>query len=163
MGSSIPLRLRGAGLWVVEDHLLVSRAVGHGRWGVVGGGLEPGESAYQACQREFREEVGVDVRCERLAMVGDIVIRPDERLEQDVCFYFVVVAAGEDAVRAGVASQEPGLEIEWIPLRELERAPLVPPSLDVLIPRALASADTLYVTYDCRQDQDEREGTYVWP
>jgi ADP-ribose pyrophosphatase YjhB (NUDIX family) len=166
MGASIPRRVRAAGLWVLEEHLLVSRAIGHQRWAVVGGGLEPGESAYQACEREFREEVGVEVRCERLAMVGDIIIRPDLRpdqaLEQDVSFYFIVSSA-RDTSLASVSSQEPGLEVGWIPLAELSHTPLVPHVLDVLIPRALAGQAALYFSYDCRTDPDEHEGTEIWP
>jgi 8-oxo-dGTP diphosphatase len=162
MRASIPRRLRGAGLLVVDDHILVSRSVGHDRWGLVGGGAEPGESMYQACEREFREELGIDVRCDRLAIVGDIIIRPSDRLEQDICFYFIVTAV-RDVGMAAFASEEPGLEAAWIPLAELGRVALVPPTLNVLIPRALASDAALYVTYDCRRDPDERGGTQIWP
>ncbi len=163
MDLSIPRRLRGAGLWVVDDHILMSSTEGHDRWGVVGGGVEPGESAYEACEREFREELGVAVRCERLAVVGDIIIRPDDRLEQDVCFYFEVTAARHVDGIPLVASQEPGLEVAWLPLTELGRFDLVPPSLDAVIPRALASDSAIYVTYDCRTNPDERSGTRIWP
>jgi 8-oxo-dGTP pyrophosphatase MutT (NUDIX family) len=58
MRPSIPRRLRGAGLWGVDGHILKSSTLGHDRWAVVGGGVEPGEAAYQACEREFREELG---------------------------------------------------------------------------------------------------------
>ena len=163
MRPSIPRRLRGAGLWVIDDHILMESTLGHDRWGVVGGGVEPGESTYQACEREFREELGVDVRCERLAIVGDIIIRPKDRLEQDVCFYFVVTSVRDASGIPAVASQEPGLEFAWIPLTELGQVALVPPSLDTLVPRALASDAALYATYDCRVNPDERDGTHIWP
>jgi len=162
MGPSIPLRMRGAGFLVVEDHLLVSRAEGDPRWGVIGGGLEPGESAYQACEREFREEVALDVRCNHLAIVGDIIIRPQDRLVQDVCFYFVVTAIQQVTSMAAVVSQESGVEVAWLPLTGLGLAPLVPASLGNLIPRALASGGTIYAAYDCRSHPDERAGTYTW-
>ena len=162
MSPSIPRRLRGAGLWVIDDHILMSSTVGHHRWAVVGGGVEPGESAYEACEREFREELGVEVRCERLAIVGDIIIRPQDRLEQDVCFYFVV-AARDTTSSPTPASREPELEVAWIPLTQLGRFALLPPSLEFILPRALSSDAALYVTYDCRRDPDERSGTHIWP
>jgi 8-oxo-dGTP pyrophosphatase MutT (NUDIX family) len=162
MTASIPRRLRGAGLWVIDEHILMTSTLGHDRWAVVGGGVEPGESAYQACVREFREEVGIDVHCERLAILGDIIIRPNDRIEQDVCFYFIVTAVPNVSGIPTVSSQEPGLEFAWIPLAELGRVDLVPPSLDSLIPRAVASDAPLYVTYDCRTDPDERGGTRIW-
>jgi len=163
VGPDIPRRLRSAGLWALEDHVLVSRAVGDPRWALVGGGLEPGESASEACQREFREEVGIDVRCERLAIVGDIIIRPNGRLAHDVCLYFIVTAVREVRARTSVASRETGLEVGWISLSQLGDAPLVPASLNDLIPRALASEKALYATYDCRLNPDERAGTSIWP
>ena len=107
MTSGIPRRLRGAGLWVIDDHILMESTLGHDRWGIVGGGVESGESADQACEREFREEVGVEVRCERLAIVADIMIRPEDRLEQDICFYFIVTARRDASGLPAVASQEP--------------------------------------------------------
>src|SRR5262245_10091662 len=111
MGPEIRRRMRGAGLFVVEDHLLVSRAEGDRHWAVIGGGVEPGEAAYRACEREFREEVGLEVRCQRPALVGDIIIRSNDRLEQDVCIYFVVTAPQQASDMAAVASQESGLEV----------------------------------------------------
>ena len=162
MTSSIPRRLRGAGLWVMDDCILMSSTVGQERWALVGGGVEPGESAHQACEREFREELGVEVRCERLAIVGDIIIRPQGWLEQDVCFYFMVTASHHIGGAATVASRETGLDVAWIPLSELGLYALLPPSLDTLIPQALSSDGALYVTYDCRTDPDERRGTHVW-
>jgi len=162
MNSRIPRRLRGAGLWVIDDHVLMSSTVGHHRWALVGGGVESGESAYQACEREFREELGVEVHCERLAIVGDIIIRPQGKLEQDVCFYFIVTASDHVGGTATVDSRETGLDVAWIPITELGRYALLPPSLDSLIPQALTSDAALYVTYDCRRDPDERGGTRVW-
>ena len=62
-----------------------------------------------------------------------------------------------------VASQESGLEFAWKPIAELGQVALLPPSLDILIPRALSSDGALYVTYDCRTNSDERRATYLWP
>lgn len=161
MSSRIPRRLRGAGLWVIDDHILMSSTAGHDRWALIGGGVESGESAYEACEREFREELGVDARCERLAIVGDIIIRPNDRLEHDVCFYFMV-SAPHDVGMSTVASREAGLEVAWIPLTDLGRFALLPPSMDTVIPTALSRDAVLYVTYDCRRNPDERRGTRIW-
>jgi ADP-ribose pyrophosphatase YjhB (NUDIX family) len=163
VAQGIPLRLRGAGLWVVDGHILMESTRGHDLWGVVGGGVEAGESADQACEREFREEVGVDVRCQRLAIVADIVIGLGDTLHREFCFYFAVAPVRDVIGIPRIASQELGLEFAWIPLAELGRVALVPPTLDVLIPRALVGDTALYVTYDRRVHEDERQGTRIWP
>ena len=76
---------------------------------------------------------------------------------------FIVTAAREESRRPVVVSHELGLEFAWVPLTELGRVTLVPPTLDILIRRALAGDLALYVTYDCRRDPDEQAGTHIWP
>lgn len=48
--------------------LLLARHVYDGRWGTVGGGIEPGESPGEAAAREFEEEVGM--RVGELELIG---------------------------------------------------------------------------------------------
>jgi 8-oxo-dGTP diphosphatase len=44
-----------------ESVLLVRQTYGDRRWGLPGGGVEPGETIVDALARECREEIGVDV------------------------------------------------------------------------------------------------------
>jgi 8-oxo-dGTP pyrophosphatase MutT (NUDIX family) len=148
---------------VVDGHILMESMLGHDRWGVVGGGVEAGEAADLACEREFREEIGLDVRCERLAIVADMVLASGDTFQREFCFYFVVTPTRDVDGIPHIASQEPGLEFAWIPLADLGTVALVPHTLDVQIPRALAADTALYVTYDCRVHEDERQATRIWP
>jgi 8-oxo-dGTP pyrophosphatase MutT (NUDIX family) len=168
MESAVPRRLRGAGIWIVDDHILMESTKGHDRWGLVGGGVDGGESVSQACEREFLEEIAVAVRCERLAVVTDLFITPaGAELQQDLCFAFIVspvVPIDRTASRLPkVVSQEPEIEFRWVPLDGLSTLELLPRSLDVLVRLALARSGPVYATYDCRVDGDERTGTRIWP
>lgn len=44
-----------------ERVLLVKRTYGDKRWGLPGGGVEPGETIHEAIIRECKEELGIDV------------------------------------------------------------------------------------------------------
>ena len=45
-----------------ESVLLLRQSYGDRRWGLPGGGVEPGETIVDALERECREELGVDVQ-----------------------------------------------------------------------------------------------------
>ena len=49
-----------------DDKILLARRSDNGLWHMAGGGLEPGESAAEACAREIREELGLEIEVGRL-------------------------------------------------------------------------------------------------
>ena len=49
-----------------RQKVLLTRRTDNGRWCLPGGGMEPGESAAEACAREVLEETGLEVRVGRL-------------------------------------------------------------------------------------------------
>lgn len=60
---------------------MLTRRADNGRWCLLGGGMESGESATEACEREVLEETGLTVRVKRLIGVysnpNQLVIYPD--------------------------------------------------------------------------------------
>ena len=51
---------------VARQKVLLTRRADNGSWCLPGGHMEPGESVAEACQRECREETGLEVRLVRL-------------------------------------------------------------------------------------------------
>ena len=47
-------------------NVLLTRRQDNGRWCLPGGGMDPGESAAEACIREVFEETGLEVKVKRL-------------------------------------------------------------------------------------------------
>jgi ADP-ribose pyrophosphatase YjhB (NUDIX family) len=96
------------------DRVLLQRRDDTGRWGLPGGGVEPGESVRQAIIREVREETGLVVEPTRLIGVysdpvhHQVVTYPDGNVIHYVSTVF------ECVVRGGVlACGDESLALDW--------------------------------------------------
>ena len=85
----------GAAAIIFDDsrqRVLLTRRTDNGRWCLPGGGMDPGESAEEACIREVLEETGLRVQVTRLIGVYTsphlVVEYPDGNLVQPVAFSF---------------------------------------------------------------------------
>ncbi|MCX7850058.1 NUDIX domain-containing protein [Thermus sp.] len=86
--------------------LLVRTAKWRGLWGVPGGKVEWGEALEEALRREFREEVGLELRAIRFALVQEARFSPEFHRPTHMLLlnYFA----------QGVGEVRPGEEIlEW--------------------------------------------------
>ena len=73
-----------------EQILLVKRAKepSKGKWSLPGGGIELGETVYEAARREVLEECSVEIEVERLFDIADSII-PDA--EGRISYHFVLI------------------------------------------------------------------------
>ncbi len=81
-----------------REQVLLTRRSDNGRWCLPGGGMDPGESAAEACAREVLEETGLIVRVGRLVGVyttpNILVEYADGNRIQPVAFSFEAEATG---------------------------------------------------------------------
>ncbi|NJN83513.1 MAG: NUDIX domain-containing protein [Caldilineaceae bacterium] len=81
-----------------REKLLLTRRQDNGRWCLPGGGMEPGESAAEACCREVLEEVGLVVEIDRLIGIYTsphrITVYADGNRWQFVSFTFAARVVG---------------------------------------------------------------------
>lgn len=105
-----------AAVIITADGILLQRRDDNGKWGLPGGGVEPGESVRVAIVREVREETGLEV--EPLRLIGvysdpvnhQIVTYPDGNVIHYVSTVF------ECAIRGGaLACGEESLELGFFP------------------------------------------------
>ena len=89
-----------------QGRIFLTRRTDNGQWCLPGGGMEPGESAAEACEREVFEETGLLVRVKRLIGVyshaDQLVVYPDGNKAHIVALHFAVE----------VLSGQPGLSNE---------------------------------------------------
>lgn len=126
-------RLAAYAVVLSERGVLLSRFAGstnaEGQWGLVGGGVDPGELPEDAVHREVWEESGQRIEVTGLATVTSshwVGRAPNGRLED---FHAVRVAYWAD----GIDPSDPVVhdvggttaESRWVPLGELSRVPVV--------------------------------------
>ncbi len=91
--------------------VLLTRRSDNGRWGIVGGVMEPGDSPAGAIVREVREETSLDVEIERLSGVytePEMAYSNGDRAQYvTVCFRCRVVA-GEARV-----NDDESVDVRW--------------------------------------------------
>jgi ADP-ribose pyrophosphatase YjhB (NUDIX family) len=107
----------GVAAVIFEDGgVLLQRRDDNGKWGLPGGGVEPGESVAAAVVREVREETGLEV--EPLRLIGvysdpanhQVVVYPDGNVIHYVSTVF------ECAIRGGaLACGAESLELGFFP------------------------------------------------
>jgi ADP-ribose pyrophosphatase YjhB (NUDIX family) len=76
------------------QNVLLTRRTDNGEWCLPGGSIDPGETVAEACEREVREETGLQVRVTRLTGVYSnrdrLVVYPDGNCVQVVALNFLV-------------------------------------------------------------------------
>jgi len=82
-----------------ERILCVRRNYGDLAWTLPGGGVEPGESPFQALMREVREETGYEVRVGSLISVYSIPWKDDLVL----CFRATIISRGPWSANGEIA------------------------------------------------------------
>jgi 8-oxo-dGTP diphosphatase len=84
------IRIRAAGILTKGDQILLVRHEKNGKsyWLIPGGGVEFGESVEEALIREFKEEVGLDIKVGPMVLVHDSI--PPNHHRQVLNLYFMV-------------------------------------------------------------------------
>ncbi len=138
-------RVRAAGILVRDGRILMESMAGREVWGPPGGGVEEGESLAAACEREFREELGLTIAVRRLALVTDhFFLDRMGRRNHEVCAYFEVTVDGE----VDVSGREDHLQFRWLELAALKDFELIPKHLYELLPACAGATGSLYAVDD---------------
>ena len=102
IGKQGAIRLAcSAAVFDERGRILLTRRADNGQWCLPGGGMDSGESAAEACEREVLEETGLTVRVKRLVGVYShpdqlMVYRNGEKF-QIVALHFEAESVGGNA------------------------------------------------------------------
>ena len=105
-----------AAVILTADGVLLQRRDDNGKWGLPGGGVEPGESVTVAIVREVREETGLEVRPVRLIGVYSDPVHHQVITYPDGNVIHYVSSVFECAITGGtLACGEESLELGFFP------------------------------------------------
>ena len=137
--GTVRFQYRVAGVAMRDGCVLLARADGTDFSFLPGGRVEAGESAEDAIRREMLEELGAQVRVERLVWIVENFFRLEGRNLQEMCLFFAV-ALPEDFLAPGSVRHDPQdhITLFWHPLSALAAAGLRPAFLRTAL-RAMPS------------------------
>jgi 8-oxo-dGTP diphosphatase len=143
-------RIAAGALFTDGDRiLLVHKTYGNG-WDIPGGYAEIGESPAAACQREVKEELGIQREVRRLLIVD---WAPRRHEGDKILYIFDCGDLGADENRIQVASDELD-RWEWIPVGRLS---------DYVIPRLARRLTSAYHAYSAETPTYLEHGEPVLP
>jgi ADP-ribose pyrophosphatase YjhB (NUDIX family) len=118
---------RVAGIVLKDSHVLLHKLANDQVWSLPGGRVTMGEEAQQSLVREFREELDVEVRIDRLAWIAENFFEYAGQNIHEVGFYFLIHSeelSFEKESFFGVEGER--LIFKWTPIEELKNVPLYP-------------------------------------
>ncbi|MBK8618940.1 MAG: NUDIX domain-containing protein [Anaerolineales bacterium] len=106
-----------------REKVLLTQRTDNGRWCLPGGGMESGESAAEACEREVWEETGLKVRVTRLIGVysnpDQLVIYADGNKA-----FFVVLSFEAEILEGELQLSDETTAFGYYSLQEMEFMPM---------------------------------------
>lgn len=112
----------GVGAAVIRDGslLMVKRAKepNKGKWSIPGGGVEIGETLYEAAVRVTLEECSIKIEIERLLGTVDNIVRDDSGR---VKFHFVIIDFRGRYISGEAKAQSDAGDCRWVPVEDIER------------------------------------------
>jgi 8-oxo-dGTP pyrophosphatase MutT (NUDIX family) len=106
-----------------REKVLLTQRADNERWCLPGGGMDSGESAAQACEREVWEETGLKVRVTRLIGVysnpDQLVIYPDGNKA-----FFVVLSFEAEIISGELGLSDETTAFGYFSLEDMESMPM---------------------------------------
>lgn len=117
--------LRAAALIIRDGCALLVRHSSRDCCYTVGGAVRQNESTGRAVLRECHEETGCRYGIDRLVFVQERFYAPEGTPHHEITFFYLMKPDGPEP-DDNQATDQPGEQLHWIPLKELAKAKLVP-------------------------------------
>ncbi|MBQ2667289.1 MAG: NUDIX hydrolase [Clostridia bacterium] len=131
---------RVAGVCIQNGCVLLQKPTNDDGYAFPGGHVEFGETNAETLIREFKEEIGADVRVGNLRWVAEVFFPWGEKPCHQICLYYDVEIVDDHTPRRGVFTAQEKLEgrnftinFYWVPLKETEDLLIYPEQTKALL------------------------------
>ena len=126
---------RVGGVLIHNGRVLMQNAEGDDGYAFVGGHVAFGETTDETLVREFKEEIGADIKIERLLMVNENFLPWGNRPCQQINLYYLISLKNETQIPLDknfkaldeLGNERTLLNMCWIPLDEVSGMKIYPP------------------------------------
>lgn len=119
---------RVAGIWIQNGHVLLHKDVNDSHWALPGGRVGITEESQKGLQREFKEELGIDVKIERLLWSVENFFNFNGNDFHEIGFYYQISLNDDYTFNTeafyGIEGER--LLYKWTPFEELDEVSLYP-------------------------------------
>ena len=129
--------LRVAGILIKNNKIVVQRDKNGSEYAIPGGHVKIGETTKEALIREYKEETGADVKCERLLWTEECFWEWNGKKAHNICFYYLINLC-EGAIIPDKDEFLPhkdnsNVVLGWMPLKNIEDIIIYPEFLKMEI------------------------------
>ena len=129
-GDNYICNFRSVGVLIKDNKILVQRDIDGSVYALPGGHVKIGESSIAALIREYEEETGATIICDRLIWIEECFWEWNKKMTNTVAFYYLIHLCDDTDIpdNGEFVSQKDNCNVVlgWIPLHKLNSLTIYP-------------------------------------
>jgi ADP-ribose pyrophosphatase YjhB (NUDIX family) len=129
-GDNYICNFRSVGVLIRKNKVLLQRDKDGSEYALPGGHVKIGESSMDSLVREYKEETGANIICERLIWTEECFWKWNKKLTSTIAFYYLISLCNDTDIpdNGEFVSQKDNCNVilGWIPLTELKPLTIYP-------------------------------------
>ena len=132
---------RVAGILIRDGKVLLQKPTNDTGYAFPGGHVEFGETNEDTLIREFKEEIGADIKVKEIKWVAEIFFPWGDKPCHQICLYYIIELEDETQIpldgkfiaRERIEGRDFDIEFHWIPLAEVKNVEVYPSNASELM------------------------------